>query len=113
MPPSWNNWLRRLRHDLVKRLLWPARDRRDLGGQVQPGELAVSLIDDEGHPVTAEVLWAGFRQDAPVPAHPALAAFEPALLAAVAASRRDDLPGVLALHDAFERLTADLAKEGG
>jgi len=113
MPSPWNEWLRRLRHDLVKRLLWPARDRRDMGGRVLPGELAVALIDDEGNPTTAEALWASFRQDAPEPAHHALIAFEPALLAAVAASRRDDLAGVLPLHDAFERMAADLAKERG
>src|SRR5665213_1425681 len=38
-------WLARLQHDLVKRLLWPARDRRDLGGAPAPGELARSLDD--------------------------------------------------------------------
>ena len=33
-------WLARVRHDLVKRLVWPARDRRDMGGAPKPGELA-------------------------------------------------------------------------
>jgi hypothetical protein len=33
-------WLARVRHDLVKRLVWPARDRRDVGGAPAPGELA-------------------------------------------------------------------------
>jgi hypothetical protein len=92
-------------------VLWPARDRRDMGGQVRPGELAVALVDGEGSPATAEALWTSFRQDAPAPAHPALAAFEPALLAAVAASRRDDLAGVLALEAAFDSLARRLAEE--
>jgi hypothetical protein len=109
MPLPWDEWLRRLRHDLVKRLLWPARDRLDMGGKVRPGELVVALIDDEGRPTTAETLWASFRQDAPGPRHPALATFEPALLAAVAAARRDDLPGVLALEAAFADLARGLA----
>jgi hypothetical protein len=39
-------WLARVRHDLVKRLVWPARDRRDIGGAPAPGELAPRLIDD-------------------------------------------------------------------
>ncbi len=111
MPSSWNDWLRRLRHDLVKRLLWPARDRRDLGGQPRPGELAVALVDDEGRPVTAEALWASLRQDAPLPAHAAVAELEVALLGALAASRRDDVAGVLALEVAFDELSQRLAKE--
>ena len=46
-------WLARVRHDLVKRLVWPARDRRDMGGNPAPGELVPDLIDDEGRPITA------------------------------------------------------------
>ena len=111
MGPTWNAWLRRLRHDLVKRLLWPARDRRDLGGQVQPGELIVSLVDDEGNPAPAEGIWAGLRDAAPAPAHPALASFASALDEAVAAAQRDDVDAVLALESAFERLAQGLAGE--
>jgi hypothetical protein len=109
--PAWDAWLRRLRHDLVKRLLWPARDRRDLGGPVEPGELCVSLVDDEGQPAAAETVWAELRGSAPLPAHPALADFAPALHDALAAARRDDLRAVLALEAAFDRLALDLAKE--
>jgi len=111
MPLAWGEWVRRVRHDLVKRLLWPARDRRDMGGPVRPGELVAALLDDEGAPATAEAVWADLRAAAPAPEHPALGAFEPALLAALAAARADDLAGVLALEAAFDRLIEDLAGE--
>ena len=42
-----NAWLARVRHDLVKRIVWPARDRRDMGGAPKPGELVPDLIDEE------------------------------------------------------------------
>jgi hypothetical protein len=106
-----SEWLRRVRHDLVKRLLWPARDRRELGGPVQPGELVAILIDDEGNLSTAAAVWAQLRGDAPEPSHPALRAFESALTLAVAAAARADLDGVLALEAAFEQLALDLAKD--
>jgi hypothetical protein len=111
MSSPWPAWLRRVRHDLAKRLLWPARDRRELGGAVRAGELVVTLVDDEGRPATAETVWAGLRAEAPTPEHPALQAFEPALLTAVAAAAHDDLPAVLALEAAFDRLAHDLAEE--
>ena len=110
---GWNEWLRRLRHDLVKRVLWPARDRKDMGGPVQPGEMVARLVDHEGSPASAEGLWAGLRADAPAPAHAALAAFEVALLAALRAAEKDDVPGVLALEAAFEALAANLARGDG
>ena len=109
MPLPGNEWLRRVRHDLVKRLLWPARDRREMGGAVRPGELQAAFVDDEGNPASAEAIWADLRAVAPAPEHPALDAFEIALLSALAAARRDDLAGVLALEPAFERLAQDLA----
>ena len=106
---GWKDWLRCLRHDLVKRVLWPARDRKDMGGPVQPGELVARLVDDEGTPASAEAIWAGLRADAPEPAHAALATFEAALLAALRAAEKDDVQGVLALEPAFENLAANLA----
>jgi hypothetical protein len=109
MALTWHEWLRRLRHDLVKRILWPARDRRDMGGPVLPGELVAVLADDEGATATAESIWGEMREAAPEPAHPALQAFEAALLQATAAARRNDLPGVLALEIADARLATDLA----
>jgi hypothetical protein len=103
-----NAWLARLRHDLVKRLLWPARDRRDLGGPVVPGELVASLIDEEGQPTSAAALWRAFADEAPPSCGPALARFEAALTVALDAAARDDLAGVLALEPAFEALARDV-----
>jgi hypothetical protein len=99
-------WLARLRHDLVKRLVWPARDRRDLGGAPAPGELVARLIDDEGAPVTALALWATRRAEGPDAA--AVDAFETALYAALSAAGAGDVDGVLALEAAFDRLARAL-----
>ena len=97
-------WLARVRHDLVKRLLWPARDRRDAGGAPAPGELVAPLIDDEGRPTTAARLWAALAADAP--AGMDLGAFEAALGTATTAARAGQLAGVLALEAAFDELAA-------
>jgi hypothetical protein len=108
----WEAWLRRLRHDLVKRLVWPARDRRDMGGTPLPGELCAKLIDDEGSPATAAAVWTALKAEAPEPQHAALSDFEDALGATLAAAERNHLQGVLALEDAFDRLVQVLAREG-
>jgi hypothetical protein len=102
-------WLARLRHDLVKRLVWPARDRRDLGGAPAPGELVARLIDDEGAPITAPALWATLKADGP--AEMAIDAFEGALTAALGAAAAGDVDGVLALEAAFDRLAQALKGE--
>ena len=106
-------WLARLRHDLVKRLVWPARDRRDLGGAPAPGELSAALVDEEGRPTTARELWAALAADAPSALD--TAAFAAALTRALDAARAGDVAGVLALEAAFDHLAA-LARsldEGG
>jgi hypothetical protein len=103
------SWVGRVRHDLCKRLLWPARDRRDLGGAVRPGELVVALTDDEGRATTASGLWQALRTAAPAEARPeALEAFEAAVAAAEQAAGRDDLAGVLTLEAAFEALARNV-----
>jgi hypothetical protein len=95
-------WLQRLGHDLVKRLLWPARDRRDLGGPVVPGELLrTNLVDDDGAPIGAMDLWQALRAEAPLQA---LDDFEAALARALASAAADDLDGVLALEAAYAQL---------
>jgi len=104
------DWLARVQHDLVKRLLWPARDRRDLGGAPAPGELVASLVDDEGNPTTPAALWAALRAEIAADSAP-LNAFGAALDQAVAAAQRGDLEGVLALDGAFRALAASLRKE--
>jgi hypothetical protein len=101
------SWLARVRHDLVKRLVWPARDRRDLGGAPEPGELVPRLVDDEGRPTDARTLWRSLAEDAP--AGVALDGFAAVLGRAVAAAEAGDLDGVLALEAAFDEL-AGLAR---
>jgi hypothetical protein len=105
-------WLARLRHDLVKRLLWPARDRRDLGGDPQPGELVAALVDDDGTPVTPAALWAALRAEAPAGSPgAALDDFGVAVDDAVAAARAGDVAGVLNLEAAFAALAAALSPQ--
>ena|SRR5687768_17530247 len=99
-------WLSRVRHDLVKRLVWPARDRRDAGGTPVPGELAPRLIDNEGHPATPQDVWAELAADAPPGAD--VEAFAAALARAVTAAAADDVAGVMELEVAFERLARSL-----
>jgi hypothetical protein len=105
-PPARDvtDWLARLRHDLVKRLVWPARDRRDAGGKPAPGELVPRLIDEEGHPISADALWADLAADAPAGLD--LGDFAAALAGATAAGVAGDLGGVLALEAAFDALAA-------
>ena len=97
-------WLARVRHDLVKRLVWPARDRRDAGGAPAPGELIAPLIDDEGRATTAAALWAALAADGPAGLD--LGPFGAALTSATAAAAAGDLAGVLALETALDDLTA-------
>jgi hypothetical protein len=68
-------WLSRLRHDLVKRAVWPARDLRDATREPGPADLLqlqrglFDLRDEAGEVVTASALWKRFRAEAPdVPA---------------------------------------------
>lgn len=99
------NWIARVRHDLVKRVLWPARDRQAQGGAPAPGELRAEIVDGEGRPATAGQLWEAFARQAPaqVPAAE-LAAFGQALAEAVGAAEVGDVEGVLRLEAAFARL---------
>ena len=100
-------WLAAVRHDLVKRALWPARDQRDLGARdlqaLRDGLLR--LRDDEGREVTALQLFARLRETAPEGA--ASDDFEEALRRAVAALDEPwpaPLQAILALESAFSGL---------
>ena len=104
-------WLARVRHDLCKRLLWPARDRRDMGGAPAPGELAPDLVDDEGRPASADAVWAALAAEAPTGAD--LTGFAAALAAALRAAAAGDVAGVLALEAAFDRLARSLERTKG
>jgi hypothetical protein len=97
-------WLARVRHDLVKRLVWPARDRRAAGGAPAPGELVPRLIDDEGRPTTAAALWADLAGEAPAGLE--LGPFAAALAHATTAAAAGEIDGVLALEPAFDDLAA-------
>ena len=106
-------WLARVRHDLVKRLVWPARDRRDVGGAPAPGELVPTLIDDEGTPTTPHALWSALVADGPrgESSDVALRRFEAALARAISAGEAGDVDGVLALEPAFEILARSLEED--
>ena len=105
-------WLRAVRHDLVKRAVWPARDLRD-SGETDVAALRRGLMqlrDAEGAPITATALFERMRQGTPCPAA-ACDAFARALQDAVTAL---DLPwpapreAVLALEEAFSALERSL-----
>src|SRR5436309_3450432 len=102
-------WVKMLRHDLVKRAVWPARDLRDLGGR-DIGALRrgmFELTDDEGRPVSAETLWKQVRAQAPAGVDGALDDFEAALGRAIRAldsAWPGPLDAVLELEHRFEHL---------
>lgn len=100
-------WLQTLRHDLVKRVVWAARDQRDTGTRdLALLQLALSrLTGPEGERVDALSLWEILKRDAPVPT----AAFERALRDAVAGLQEPwpaPLEKILALEPAFDALAA-------
>lgn len=95
-------WLSKVQHDLVKRLLWAARDCREFGRAPAPGELLPSFIDDEGVSTNARCLWAQLRTQAPEGI--GVAEFDAAVLTSIAAAEANDLEGVLSLQAAFDRL---------
>jgi hypothetical protein len=97
-------WLAAVRHDLLKRVLWPARDGGDLA-DLKRGMR--ELIDDEGRPVTAVALFEKLRENAP--AHARLACDEFARALQKAEDALDSRwPGprdqILALDPAFAAL---------
>jgi hypothetical protein len=99
-----HDWLKALRHDRLKRVLWPARDGGDLAA-LRKGMR--ELIDDEGRPIGAMALFERFRLDAPPGSEKACAEFAAALKVADAAldapwpAARDQ---ILALDPAFASL---------
>jgi hypothetical protein len=64
-------WTARLRHDLVKRAVWAARDLRSLEGTPSLADVAAlrnglyDLRDEEGAVVDARSLWGQMRLKAP------------------------------------------------
>ncbi len=107
-------WLRALRHDLVKRAVWPARDLRDSGERdvaaLRRGLFA--LTDAEGGPISAPALFERMRRDAPPGA--ACDAFAGALQRAVSSLDSPwpaPLNAVLALEEAFDALARSIPLE--
>src|SRR3954469_23039676 len=102
-------WVKTVRHDLVKRAVWPARDLRETGGRdvaaLRRG--LFELTDDEGRPVGAPALWKSLRAQAPAGVDAALDDFEAALLRAVKALETawpGPLDAVLDLESRFDHL---------
>ena len=74
-------WLQQLRHDLIKRMTWPARDLAALlaeGAAVTPRDVRalrtglLELRGADGRPTDAAMLWTVLRAEAPARLPPAL-----------------------------------------
>jgi hypothetical protein len=119
-------WLSRLRHDLVKRAVWPARDLRDAAREPAPAELLqlrrglFDLREDDGRVSTATGLWERLRAEAPALPRAALDAFGAAVLQAeraVSGLAEDPrswpavLDAVLGIENGFADLARTLEEE--
>src|SRR2546425_2174619 len=119
-------WLSRLRHDLVKRAVWPARDLRDASREPAQGDLLqlrrglLDLRDEDGRVSTATGLWQRLRAEAPALPSAALDAFGAAVLQAERAvtglaadpqSWPTVLDAVLRIENAFADLARTLEEE--
>src|SRR4051812_40567886 len=102
-------WVKTVRHDLVKRAVWPARDLRETGGRdvaaLRRG--LFELTDDEGGPTDALSLWKQLRGHAPAGVEAGLDDFEAALQRAAKALETPwpgPLEAVLDLERRFDHL---------
>jgi len=114
-------WLSRLRHDLVKRAVWPARDLRDASREPAQGDLLqlrrglFDLRDEDGRVSRATEPWERLRAEAPALPPAALDAFGTAVLQAEGAvtglaGDRRSWPAVLDAVLRIEHAFADLAR---
>src|SRR5712675_3592658 len=108
-------WAARLRHDIVKRAVWAARDLRSLEGTPSAADVAAlrnglyDLRDEEGAVIDARSLWERMRLKAPCKA-PEVEQFSAAIEEAQTAV--DALPmdfaaaisALLRIEDRFEAL---------
>jgi hypothetical protein len=119
-------WLSRLRHDLVKRAVWPARDLRGASGEPGAADLLqlqrglLDLRDDDGAALTASTLWKRLRAEAPSIPGASLDAFGEAVAEAERAvsglherprNWRASLDAVLRIEPAFADLARTLEEE--
>jgi hypothetical protein len=110
-------WLRRVRHDLVKCAVWPARDLHATG-QTDLEALRRGLRDlrdDAGATIDVAALWSRLRAEARGVPRPALDAFGEAVAAAARAAAGDDfrdaLGAVLGIEAAFDALARSVDEE--
>jgi hypothetical protein len=101
-PSITQSWFNRVRHDLVKPLLWRARDYREMDQKPPLGSLSCVCINEEGERISPIECWSKLREEAPLSLE--LHEFESALKQAVIAAVKDDVDGVLSLEHAFARL---------
>ena len=119
-------WLSRLRHDLVKRAVWAARDVREAGSAPSAADVLelrrglFDLRDAEGQPVIARQLWDRLCAEAPHVPAAALGAFGGALaeaeqrvtgLAERPETWREALEAILGIETAFAALARTLEEE--
>jgi len=111
-------WLTRVRHDLVKRAVWPARDLREAGRQSTAADVAAlragvrELAGPDGDPLDARSLWALLREAAPGVPEEALDVFGAAVDRAQAAvDTPQGIDALLALQPAFDALARSLKTE--
>jgi len=119
-------WLSRLRHDLVKRAVWAARDLRDAPREPGAADLLelrgglLELRDGEGTAVSARDLWEQLRRDAPPIPAAALSSFGAAVeqaersverLATRMQSWPEAVDAVLQIEAAFAALARTLEEE--
>jgi hypothetical protein len=119
-------WLSRLRHDLVKRAVWPVRDLREAGRVPGPADVLdlraglFELRDSEGRVVSARQLWQELCREAPPVPAAALESFGRTLeqaensvarLATHMQSWREAVDAVLRIETAFAALAKTLEEE--
>ena len=104
------SWIGRVRHDLVKRVLWAWRDLRAVPEPLSAADQQrlraglLALVDDEGAPIAALALWEALRRDAPQPLPRGCAEAFTAALAAAERLARDPGASAAALLAALAAL---------
>lgn len=120
-PHESSRWLARVKHDLVKRMVWPARDLADTASPCTPPNIqllrdgALDLRNDDGDTTDAVQLWQTLVRDAPGCVLPqalerfglAVAHAQQAVLGVSPHEWHQTLCTLLALEQAFETLSQE------